>query len=220
MPPPVATSLYRNRTLRLCGAVLAPLVLVGGLGLAAHFFLLVPAEPRATTPPDQVVAYIAHPDGLPRLSPARREAFIQTQITRLVRDDTYRRQFLAALRTSTTEEQRAFRSNLFDVFKPIVMSDVERFQQTPEPQRLAYLDERIVTYNRMARMVGQVHIGKQELGPAAASPEELFQLLMAKTTEAERARALGYLATLQQRVEAILADPQLRADMEARIAAG
>jgi hypothetical protein len=212
--------LYRNRTLRLCGAVLAPVVLMGGLGLAAHFFLLVPAEPRADTPPDEVVAYIAHPDGLPRLSGARREALIQAQITRLVRDETYRRLFLAALRTSTTEEQRAFRSNLFDVFKPIIMADVERYQQTPEAERLPYLDERIIAYNRMARMVGQVHIGKQELGPAAASPEELFQLLMAKTTEEERARALGFFAALQERVEAILADPQLRADMEARIAAG
>jgi hypothetical protein len=165
------------------------------------------------------VQFIVHEKGLPRLSDPQREAFVEQQVRRLVKDPAFRASFLAEYRTSSPEEQKAFRANLFDAFKPIVMRDLRRYRELDAPARREFLDERIVAYNRMNAFRGEVRISKDAVGGAAPSSGEILQLLIDKTTDEERQLGMAYAAALRARVEEILADQELKTKFEARIAA-
>ena len=217
MHPGSITTLYRLRRVGLILACLAPVLLAGGVYLIVTQVLLVPAVPDAATPPDRLLRFIVHEKGLPRLRGEKCETFLQQQIQRLVRDEGLRNRFLAEYRTANPEEQKAFREHLFDAIKPIVMRDIHAYQAMPEAGRPAYLDERIVTYNRMNAFWGDVRISKNDLGPGQPGPDELLGMLTQKTTEAERQSGVAYGAALHARVLQILADPALKAEFEARI---
>lgn len=217
--PGSVKTLYRLRRVGLILACVTPVLALAGLWLLVTQVLLVPSTPNESTPPDALARYIMHEKGLPRLKGPRCEAFLQQQIRRLVQDEPFRQRFLAEYRTASPDEQKAFRTHLFDAFKPLVMRDIRGYQQTAEPARQAYLDERIVAYNRMNAFVGDVRLGKSDLGPAAPGSDEMLQLLMQKTSEEERQAGVAYGVAVAARVQQILADPELKAAMEARIAA-
>jgi hypothetical protein len=198
-------------------ACAAPVLALGAVWLLVTQVLMLPAVPDQSTPADRVAQFIMHPKGLPRLDPGPCEAFLQQQARRLVQDEPFRRRFLAEYRVSSLEEQKAFREHLFDAFKPLVMRDIRTFHELSPPQHRAYLDDRIVAYNRMNSLWGQARIGKSDLGPAAPGPDELLGLLLQKTTEQERQMGMAYAAALQARVSQILADPELKQEFETRI---
>jgi len=199
-------------------ACAAPVLVLAGLWLLVTEVLLVPAVPDATTPPDQVAQFIIHEKGLPRLSREKCDAVLKLQISRLVRDEPFRNRFAAEYRVSSPEEQKAFREHLFDAFKPLVMEDIRRFHELPEPARRGYLDERIVTYNRLSKLLSSVQIDKNIAGSPADTQADLLTTLLQKTTEEERQAGIAYAQALAVRVAAILADPELKAEFEARIA--
>jgi hypothetical protein len=196
----------------------APLVALGGVWLLVTEVLLVPAVPEVAAPADRVVEFIVHPKGLLRVARARREAFLKQQALRLVRDEAFRSRFGAEYRVSSPDQQRAFREHLFDAFKPMVMDDIRRFHELPEAARPAYIDEHIVAYNRLAKMLENVRIEPSLVNTGADTKADLLGLLLQKTTEQERQLATAYAQALAARVATILADPQLKADFEARIA--
>jgi hypothetical protein len=203
--------------MRVALACAAPVLVLGAVWLLVTQVLMVPAVPDQSTPADRVAQFIMHPEGLPRLGGERREAFIQQQVRRLVQDEPFRRRFLAEYRVSSPEEQKAFREHLFDAFKPLVMRDIRAFHDLSQAERGAYLDDRIVAYNRLNAFWGRAGIVKSDLGPAAPGPDELLGLLLQKTTEQERQMGVAYAAALQARVNEILADPALKQEFETRI---
>lgn len=211
--------LYPRRRVLLVAACAAPVVVLAGLWLLVTEVLLVPAVPGAATPPDEVVQFIIHVKGLPRLDRQRGDAFLKQQILRLVQDEPFRNRFAAEYRVSSPDEQKAFRAHLFDAFKPVVMADIRRFQELPESARQAYLDERIVTYNRLSKLLGSVQIDKSIAGPTADAQGDLLSTLLQKTTEEERQIGIVYAQALAVRLTTILADPELKAEFEKRIAA-
>lgn len=212
-------TLYRARRILLGAACAGPVLVLGGVWLLVTQVLMVPAVPDQTTPPDRVAQFIMHEKGLPRLDGQRREAFLEQQIRRLVREEAFRGRFLAEYRTATPEQQAAFGEHLFDAIKPLVMRDVRRFEDLSGPARRDYLDQRIVAYNRMTAFWGEVRIGERDLGAGALTPAEMLRLLLNKTTEEERQAGIVYGQALGARVEEILADPALRQEFEARITA-
>lgn len=213
------TALYRLRPVLVGLACAAPVLVLGGLWLLVTLVLMVPGVPEASAPPDEVVRFIVHEKGLPRLDRPRCEAFLQQQVLRLVRDEPYRGRFAAEYRVSSPEEQRAFREHLFDAFKPLVMDDIRRFHELPETARPAYLDERIVAYNRLSKLLSNAQVDKSIAGAPADAQADLLSTLMQKTTEQERQMGMAYAQALAGRVAVILADPELKAEFEARIAA-
>lgn len=217
--PAQLRTFYQDPRARVATLVVGPLALLAGVWLLVTQVLLVPRVPGPDTPADYVAQFMMHEKGLPRLRRARAEAFLEQTILRLLRDSAFRDRFLAEYRTASPEEQKAFRSNLFDAFKPRFMEDIRGFTARPEPASRAYLDDRIVAYNRLSALVGPVKIGRSDLGPGAPTPDEMLQLLISKTTEDERAAGAAYVAALHARVLEILADPALKAEIEARIAA-
>lgn len=219
MASTVARAFYRRRTALLVVACASPVVLLAGIWWLVTQVLLVPAVPGASAPPAEVAAFIMHAKGLPRLDGRRSEAFLEVQLRRLVGEAAFRERFLAEYRTASPAAQKAFRLHLFDAFKPLVLRDVERFEALAGPERQAYLDERIVAYNRLGAFWGDVRIHKDMLGSGALAPEEVVGLLLEKTSEQERQRSAGYARALAARVAQILADPALEADIRARIAA-
>jgi len=214
-----AQSFYRWRRAKMVALCAAPIVALGGLWWFVAEVLLVPTVPGADTPADVVAQYMMHPKGLPRLRGTRCEAFLQAQVRRLVTDSAFRDRFLAEYRTSAPEQQEAFRSHLFDAFKPLLMRDIERYHALSGAARQDFLDERIVAYNQLSRFVGNTRIEKGTAGPAP-SQNELLGLLMGHTTEDERQRGTQYGQALAARIAVILADPELKAAFEARIAQG
>ncbi len=213
-----ARSFYRWRRVRMGALCAAPVVALGGLWWFVAEVLLVPAVPDARTPPDAVAQYVMHPKGLPRLRGTRCEAFLLTQVRRLVTDDAFRERFLAEYRTSAPEQQVAFRAHLFDAFKPLLMRDIDRYHELTGPAQQDFLDERIVAYNQFSRFVGNTRIEKGTAGPTPGQ-NELLGLLLSHTTEEERRRGWLYGQALAARIAVILADPELKASFEARIAA-
>lgn len=211
--------IHRRQRLRTALLLATPVVALAGVWLGVSEVLLVPTMPNATTPPDQVAQFIIHPKGLPRLDRGRSTAFLEQQIRRLVGDEAFRARFLAEYRIASPAEQQAFRAHLFDVFKPLVMEDIRAYDALEAARRPAFLDERIVAYNRLNAFWGQVHVSKTDLGPGALGPQEALDLLMQKTTEQERQMGLAYALALKARVAEILADPALKSEFEARIAA-
>jgi len=179
---------------------------------------MVPAVPDGAAPPAQVVQYIMHAKGLPRLGRERREAFLTEQMTRLIEDERFRERFAMEYRVSSPDQQKAFREHLFDAFKPIVMDDIRGYHETSPELRQDYLDQRIVEYNRMAKMLSNVEVDPEIAGPQDGNRTEMLALLLQKTTEQERELGLAYAAALRARVLEILADPALKAGFEARIA--
>jgi hypothetical protein len=212
-------ALYRRPWWRMVLLLAAPVLVLAAVWVGVTQLLLKPAVPGATAPPDQVVQFIVHPAGLPRLDRRRAEAFLEQQVRRLVRDAAFRGRFLAEYRVASPEEQQAFRAHLFDAFKPRVMDDIRAYSASEPDRRAAFLDDRIIAYNRLNAFLGPVHINRTDLGPGAPSPQEVLDLLMQKTTEQERQMGLAYALALKSRVEEILADPTLKADFEARLAA-
>ncbi len=209
----------RHHRARLVALAVTPVLVLGLLWLLVTQVLMVPAVPDEQTPPADVARFLMHNKGLPRLSTARFETWLDVFVPRLAKDPAFRERFLVEYRTASSEDQSAFREHLFDAFKPLVMRDVDAYFALPEFEQQTYLDERIVEYNRVGRSWGDATISKGMLGGGALSPTEAMNFLFRKTTAQERETALAYAQALAARIEVILGDPDLTADFEARIAA-
>jgi hypothetical protein len=211
--------LYRLRKTLVILACVAPVLTLAALYWLVTQVLMIPGVPDAKTPPDRVAQFIIHEKGLPRLERAGFEAFLNVQLARLLRDRPFRDRFLVEVRTASSDDQKAFRTHLFDTFKALVLRDADHYFELAGDARAAYLDERIVAYNRMKAFGGDVTIDKGDLfGAAAPSAEEMLGLVTGRTTAEERQRALTYGAALKTRIDEILAEPALKAEFEARIA--
>lgn len=214
------TPFYRDRRVRMALLAVTPVIVIFGLWWFVSHRLLLPAVPDAYTAPDRVAQFLMHPEGLPRLGHKQALAVLETQMRRLAADAAFREALLAEIRTSPDEDKKALRQHLFDVYKPELMADIRKYHELPADARQDYLDERIVFYNRLQAAGSDVHINKDMVwGPTAPSPQELIELLYAKTTEEERQLGMAYAKALAARVTEILADPTLKAEFEARIAA-
>ncbi|MGE0479312.1 MAG: hypothetical protein AB7Q17_02450 [Phycisphaerae bacterium] len=218
MHPGSTATFYRVRRAAWVLAIAAPLVALGAAWWLLSNVLLAPAIPASDTPAADVVAFLTHDKGLPRLTDAERSALIQQHLRRWSADARYRSEFATAVRRSTTEERAAFRRHVFDAFKPLVLTDVRQYHAAADAQQ-DYLDERIVAYNRMTRALGGAGVDRAALGDALPSSADLMNLVLARTSEAERSLATAYLTALGRRIEQIVADPTLRQEFEARIAA-
>ncbi len=217
--PDSGRTLYPVRRILLGLALVAPVLVLGGVWWLVTQVLMTPAVPDTTTPADRLARFMAHAQGLPRLNVVEFEAFLKEQMPRLARDDAFHKRFLLEIRTSSPEEQEAFREHLLDAFKPLVMRDVRAFHGLAGAARAAFVDDRIVDYNRT--LGGELHVNKGDLfGEHAPGSAELLDWLIKKTTEEERQMGIAYIQVLAARVAEILAEPELKAEFEARIAAG
>lgn len=219
MNPGSLKSFYHARRTLIVLACIAPLALLGGAWWLVVEVLLAPRTPTAGSPPEDCVAFVVHDKGLRRLSAADQEKFVRGQMARWLAQPAYREQFAAALRRSTADEQKAFRANLFDIFKPHIMQDVTRFHATRDDARREFLDDRIIEYNRMGRVMRAGRVDKTAFGDSLPSPKELMDLIMEKTTQDERDQAMGFFVALVARRDQIYADEKLRAQFEAKIEA-
>jgi hypothetical protein len=212
-------SFYRARQALLILAIVVPLGLLLGGYLLVTQVLLLPGVPDAETPPADVFAFIAHPKGLPRLAPADAEAFVDAWTGRLLADDAARETFLRTFRTASITDQEAFIRHLFLAIKPQIMRDVSQFHELGAVARDKFIDDRIVAYNARAAAAEGIEIDADPFrGLPALDPRRLTEIAMELTTESERNRTLAYGSALEARVNEILANPNLKADFEARIA--
>lgn len=211
---------YRNRRIVIVAACVAPLALLAGAWWFVANVLLAPSIPGDSTPADACVEFLAHPKGLPRLSQADKESLLQRLTVRCARDPEFLNAALVALRRSEPDVQSQLKNNLFATLKPTLMRDVDRFAALDPQAKAAFIDERIVAYNRMNAFAGQMRPDKAVVGAMPKSdPRELMAWLFANTTESERERGGVYMEALGARIAIINADPALRATFEARIAA-
>lgn len=219
MIPGHVRTFYQARKALVFLALAAPVIVLAGLWLLVTQVLMVPRVPDATTPADQVMRFIVHEKGLPRLSQPRAEAVFKEQVRRLTTDPAFREAFLREVRTASPEASAALREHLFDVYKPLLMADIRQYNTLEADARPAYLDERIVHYNRVSRALGATGITAEAAQGLLPSKAEALQLLLTKTTDEERQLGLFYQAALRARVEEVLADPELTAQFEQRITA-
>jgi hypothetical protein len=214
MNPGSVQTMYRLRRAGQIAALVTPIVVLGGAYLLVTQVWMAPAVPGAETAPEAVLRFIVHDRGLPRLSRAGFEAFLDTQLRRLARDKAFHERFFAEVRTASPDEQKAFREHLFDAFLPIMLGDIRRLDALPECDRSTFLDERIVAYNRF----NGLRVSKTDLGSAALSPAEMLKFLTERTTQRDRELGMAFIAAFQARVAEILVDPELKAEFDARIA--
>lgn len=206
-----------HRWAGIAAALVAPLLLLGAAWLAVDRLILAPPVPGPEAQAAEVVGFVAHARGLPRLDRQQAVEFLQAQAGRLAREAEFRSAVLAALNRSPAEARAAFEGNLIDVLKPLVMADVYRYKGTPPERQRDFLDDRIVAYNSTAGAY-QSAFNKELPTDGLFSRERLMRLLLSKTTEQERNDALVFGQAYGARVEAIVADPTLKRDFEQRIA--
>ncbi len=216
-------SFHRQRQALIALSLAAPVLLLAGAWWWVDRFLLAPPVPTDATPAEQCVGFICNAKGLPRLRGDAAERYLQWQARRFVADPHYARRFVAASHTAPPEERQAFREHLFDAFKPLLMRDVRRCESLEGPRRDAFIDDRIVEYNRILRVIDRSPVG-QEIRQANVAPMSdseklaMLQMVLSRTTDEERARAQRYGALLGARIAEILADAELKAEFERRIA--
>lgn len=218
MIPGDVKTLYRLRRLGLFGLAALPVLGLAGVYWLVTQVVLVPRVPGPDAPGAEVAHFVMHAKGLPRLSPAAQVDALVTQMSRLRTDGAFRDSFLAAVRTAGSDAQRGFRQHLFDAFKVLLVRDAARFEQTPIGARETFLDDRIVFYNRLGMGLQADDFGKVLLAAVAPTRDEGLALLMQRTDEQERELVGQFLGALRSRAEAVLADAQLKAAIEARIA--
>jgi hypothetical protein len=216
---------HRQRQALIGLMLVGPVLLLAGAWWWVNSFLLAPAVPTDRTPADQCVSFICHEKGLPRLRGEESQRFLEWQARRFIRDPEYARRFVAASHSAAPEERQAFREHLFDAFKPLLMSDVRRCERLESAERAAFIDERIVEYNRIVRVLEQSAVGQgaRKMNAGAMSDSDklaMLQMALSRTTEDERERAQRYASVLGARIGQILADAELRAEFERRIAEG
>lgn len=222
MNPGSTRTFYQARRIVWIAALVAPVLLLGGVWWLVTEVLLPPAVPDDRTPPDEVVQFMVHEQGLPRLARAKAEQFVLAQGRRLAREAAFREQFLAALRTSSPEDKKALRTNLLDTFTPMIREDVRRFQSLSPGQREAFLDDRIVAYLRL-NVFRDTHVhvkGSDAWGDAPPTQDELMTWFATRFNEEERQMVAAYFAALFARAQAVAADPELKAKFEAQLAGG
>lgn len=219
MNPGSTRTFYRARRILVIAACLAPVILLGGAWLVVTRVVMAPPVPTATATADEVVRFLIHPQGLARLGAEQAETVFRTQLGRLATNADLRADFLREFRISSPDEQRAFQEHLFDVFKNIIMADVHEFQSLDPNAQPAYIDARIVEYNRLSRALGKDGISANAGQAILPDEREALAMLLQRTTDNERQMGVAYFGAIQARVLEILADPDLTADFEARIAA-
>jgi hypothetical protein len=208
-----------TRKLAIGAGLAAPVLLLGVLWLVVTNVLLVPPVPEPATSARDVLRFIVHEKGLPRLDDATARRVFHEQLGRLGRNDEFRERFLRELRIASPTEQRAFRSHLFDVFKPIFIADMRQYHELIGEERQAFLDDRIVYYNRLSAALGKTELSADAAAELTPDRQEMLQLVLSRTTEEERQMTGAYFSAIGARVEEILADPPLKAEFERRIAA-
>jgi len=218
--PGSTRTFYQARRVLIIAALVAPVLLLGGLWWLVTEVLLVPGVPDSSTPAAQVVEFMVHEKGLPRLGRHEKEQFVLAQGRRLASDAAFCEQFLATLRTSSPDDQKAVRTNLLDTFAPMIRDDVHKFESLPPAQREGFLDERIVAYLRLnVFRDSKVRVkGAQIWGATPPTQEELGKWFMTRFTAEEQQLTIAYFTAMAARVQVIGADPELKAKFEARIA--
>src|SRR5262249_8782886 len=139
------------------------------------------------------VEYVVDAKGLPRREPDAAARTLQDLLVRLLSDAAFRDSFASALRRSTPEEQAAFREHVFDAFKPRLMADIRRFDELQGDARTAFLDDRLIDFKRMEMLSRGTKIDKSAFAEAAGDQAALLKLLIAKTTDQERALGAAYI---------------------------
>ena len=218
MNPGSIRTFYRSRRILLIVAGLSPVVLLAGVWALVTQVLMVPAVPGEESSPAEVVGFIIHEKGLPRLSDERAEAVFRDQVRRLGADEAFRAGFLREIRVASPEDQTALREHLLNVLKPMFMADIHQFHALNGDARRDYVDDRIVAYNRLSRALGKTGINASAAGAIVPDSATMLQWLMKTTTEEERNQGMAYFGGLQARITEILADADLTAEFEARIA--
>lgn len=223
MPSEMVIATPTNRypalaTARLVVLCASPLIVLGAVWWGVNWLLLTPAVPDARTDAAAVVRFAVSDRGLPRLSAAAAQELIRQQFERMLGDGAYREQVAATVRRLPSDEQKAFQTHVIAAIKPLVMADVERFHALSGSARDAFVDERIVNYVRMSRRIQAAGVDKAVFVKAMPDQQRLLAMLVANTTEQERAAALAFAAAYAARLEEILASEALRSEFEQRVA--
>lgn len=219
MHPGDTQAFYRSRRLLIVAACAAPLLLLGGAWWTIDRFVLTPSRPTSASTAEDFVRFLVDDKGLPKLRQAEREEVIELHLQKWLADESYRTGFASALRRCSNEEREAFKAHTFDAVKPILMRDVRKYHELSGDARRAFVDGRIVEYHRMASILRGARVDKSAFGDSLPSSNEIGQLVLAKTTEEERALGQAFFAALAERQTEIQADEELNAEFLRRIEA-
>jgi hypothetical protein len=217
MHPGSVQTFYQPRRLILIAACAAPVILLLIVWWAVTQFFLVPAVPDDDASPEAIARFLIHEKGLPRLAPRQAEQVFRRQARRLAADPPLRDRFLRQIRIASPEQQRQLRRHVMDFLKDVLISDIREYHQRPADAQLAYLDERIIDYNRLRNAFGETDLSPDLVGVLQPSKAEAWDWLMNHTTPEERQLLAEFRQLLVRRIEQILADPELEAEIRRRI---
>lgn len=213
---PPQPGFYAWRKPLIVAACVAPLFLAGLLWLLVNRILLAPSFPGPTAAAAQFYEFMADERGLPRLSASDRMKFVETIATRAAKDPKFTDDFLAAMKESAKDQQARLRSNLVNAFLDTTLSEVRRYNALSAAEQPAFLDDRIVEHKRDELLFRRIHIDKEAI---SSEKGDLLQMVLTRTTDAERQMAMAYAGAMQARVREILDDDNLKKKFEERVGA-
>ena len=202
----------------MVGVCASPLLVLAGIWLLVNALVLTPGVPGDSAAAVQCINFAVDPAGLPRLRPEQQAEFVETHLSRVVRDGQFRDAFMTGLRRQPLQDQAAFRAHVFDALLPRFVSEAQEYQQRTPEELDRWLEDRLVHYKRMGRMLRGMQLEAADFDSRWTDEKGLLELVIARTTPEQRASCGVYFAALARESAAIKQDPERLARLEERLA--
>ncbi len=174
---------------------------IAGLALLVGYF----AYRSATTPPRpdlreagaaEIVAYVSHERGLPKIPRIEGLQFFQEWRYVLAELPSKQEELRTCLADLPDDRRKAFSQAIFKHFKRTFLGDARQYQQTAQDQRFAFLEKKVAEYRDQATLVKDVASGFQR--QFSGGQDDLQKWIMDHTTAEERALGEPYIDAIKR----------------------
>ena len=208
---------HRNHPAAIVGLCASPVILLGGIWMLVNAWVLTPGIPGDSAPAEACVDFAIDPAGLPRLQPQEQAAFVETHLSRIIHDVSFRDALMTSLRRQPPKEQAAFRAHVFDALLPRFVQEAQTYHEMPPEEVETWLEDRLVYYKRMGHMLRNMRLSADDFDSRWTDEKSLLELVMARTTAEQRTSCGMYFVALARVSSDIKDDPERQAQFEQRI---
>ena len=199
----IRETVKRNGPAARWGLVVGLVIVLGLSAWWAGDRLLAPVKPNLrTASAAELVAYVADPRGLARLSRFEQGEFLKTWKETTLPDEKRRIDLAESLEALSAEEKKSFVKKMTTHFKRAFLNDAERYGQLRgTDEAFAFIRERHKQFNSDALFFREFAAAFQD--QFDTRPDKIQEMILRNTTPEERAIGEPYHAALVRMREQI-----------------
>ena len=195
-----------NKSARNAVVALAATAVVLGIGWFGYVKLTTPGPPDPSkASPDDLATFLGSPQGLVRLPVARREAFLRSMFEHLSSDES-RSRLGRCIRRMSDDQKQALVDATFEVVRTRMLEAADRFDRLPVQDRDGFVSNLIADFRRLQGeptpgATRDPSVGEAFKGLLPATGQDWNQLILARTTPEERAKATPLAMAIAQQIQ-------------------